>query len=58
MRMSSKRSSRADGRDVSFTTYASNMVVGDTNEVSDIFVRGPLYPKTASIVSILNLLLE
>lgn len=34
----------ADGRYVSFTSYASNIVEGDTNGVSDIFVRGPLLP--------------
>jgi Tol biopolymer transport system component len=31
----------ADGRSVSFSSHASNLVPVDTNESSDIFVRGP-----------------
>ena len=50
----------ADGRYVSFTSYAPNIVEGDTNEASDIFVRGPLLtkPPSAGIVPILQLLLD
>jgi|RhiMethySRZTD1v2_1073278.scaffolds.fasta_scaffold17610_2 Tol biopolymer transport system component len=33
----------ADGRFVAFDSFASNLVAGDTNGVSDVFVRGPLY---------------
>ena len=33
----------ADGRFVAFDSSASNLVPGDTNGVSDIFVRGPLF---------------
>jgi len=29
----------ADGRYIAFTSYASNLVSGDTNEIGDIFVR-------------------
>ena len=29
----------ADGRYVAFTTRASNLVRGDTNELADVFVR-------------------
>ena len=29
----------ADGRYVAFSSYASNLVSGDTNEVSDVFVH-------------------
>lgn len=32
-----------DGRTVAFVSNASNMVVGDANGVTDIFVRGPLH---------------
>ena len=32
----------ADGRFVAFTSYASNLVAGDTNGVFDAFRRGPL----------------
>jgi Tol biopolymer transport system component len=32
----------ADGRYVAFTSDASNLVTGDTNERSDVFLRGPL----------------
>jgi Tol biopolymer transport system component len=32
----------ADGRFVAFASFASNLVRGDTNATSDIFVRGPL----------------
>jgi Tol biopolymer transport system component len=31
----------ADGRYVAFTSWASNLVPGDTNACTDIFVRGP-----------------
>ena len=33
----------ADGRFVTFTSDASNLVGGDTNGISDIFIRGPLW---------------
>jgi Tol biopolymer transport system component len=36
---SSQPSISADGRYVAFTSYATNLVTGDTNGVSDIFVR-------------------
>ena len=29
----------ADGRDVAFMSYASNLVPGDTNHSRDVFVR-------------------
>jgi len=32
----------ADGRYVAFHSYASNLVAGDTNDKSDVFVYGPL----------------
>ncbi len=32
----------ADGRFVAFDSFASNLVPGDTNAASDVFVRGPL----------------
>jgi Tol biopolymer transport system component len=32
----------ADGRYVAFGSYASNLVAGDTNDVGDVFLRGPL----------------
>jgi Tol biopolymer transport system component len=32
----------ANGRYVAFPSYASNLVPGDTNGTSDVFVRGPL----------------
>lgn len=32
----------ADGRYAAFTSIASNLIAGDTNATSDIFVRGPL----------------
>lgn len=34
----------ADGRFVAFTSLANNLVAGDTNGASDVFVRGPLRP--------------
>ncbi|MEN4030122.1 MAG: hypothetical protein PQ975_05955, partial [Methanobacterium sp.] len=36
---SSQPSISADGRYVAFTSYATNLVTGDTNGVSDVFVR-------------------
>lgn len=33
-----------DGRFVAFPSYASNLVPGDTNDVLDVFERGPLRP--------------
>jgi hypothetical protein len=30
----------ADGRDISFTSDATNLVPGDTNNDGDVFVRG------------------
>lgn len=33
----------ADGRFVTFGSYASNLVPGDTNDTRDAFVRGPLF---------------
>jgi phage-related minor tail protein len=33
----------ADGRHVAFVSDASNLVAGDANAVSDVFVRGPLH---------------
>jgi len=32
----------AHGRYVAFASYGSNLVAGDTNGSSDVFVRGPL----------------
>jgi TolB protein len=32
----------ADARFVAFVSRASNLVVGDTNDLADVFVRGPL----------------
>jgi hypothetical protein len=32
----------ADGRFVAFTSYASNLVAGDTNDTWDVFVRGDI----------------
>jgi hypothetical protein len=32
-----------DGRFVSFESSAANLTANDTNGVSDIFIRGPLY---------------
>jgi hypothetical protein len=29
----------ADGRGVAFTSYATNLVLGDTNGIRDVFVR-------------------
>jgi hypothetical protein len=39
----SNASISADGRFVAFSSYASNLVDADTNDVWDVFVRGPLY---------------
>jgi Tol biopolymer transport system component len=33
----------ADGRFVAFHSYATNLVSGDTNDMPDIFVHGPLH---------------
>jgi Tol biopolymer transport system component len=33
----------ADGRYVAFSSYASNLVRGDTNDAYDVFLRGPLF---------------
>jgi len=35
----------ADGRFVTFDSFASNLVAADTNRAEDIFVRGPLAPQ-------------
>ena len=32
----------ADGRFVAFYSYANNLVPGDTNGTTDVFVHGPL----------------
>jgi Tol biopolymer transport system component len=32
----------ANGRFLAFTSFASNLVSGDTNDDQDVFVRGPL----------------
>ena len=39
----------ADGRWVTFTSYANNLVAGDTNEVRDIFVHDRLSHKTTRV---------
>jgi hypothetical protein len=49
--MSNKASISADGRFVVFESFADNLVPGDTNGVSDIFVRD-LVAKTTKRVSI------
>jgi hypothetical protein len=33
----------ADGRFVTFDSYASNLITGDTNDMRDVFVNGPLH---------------
>jgi WD40-like Beta Propeller Repeat len=49
--MSNKASISADGRFVVFESFADNLVPGDTNGVSDIFVRD-LVAKTTTRVSV------
>jgi len=46
----------ADGRHITFTSYATNLVQADTNNVQDIFVRDRLLKKTknADIVIAVN----
>ena len=44
----------ADGRYVSFASYASNLVPGDTNATCDIFVVDRQTPHTIERVSIAN----
>jgi Tol biopolymer transport system component len=39
----------ADGRYVGFSSDASNLVAGDTNDVSDVFLRDRTAPKTTRI---------
>lgn len=39
----------ADGRYVTFSSYSSNLVVGDTNGVSDVFVRDVTTDKTVRV---------
>lgn len=45
---SSRATISADGRYVAFASEASNLVSGDTNNATDIFVRGPLFDKPES----------
>ena len=40
---SSEPAISGDGRFVTFTSVASNLVPGDMNAVGDVFVRGPLH---------------
>lgn len=42
----------ADGRYVAFTSEANNLVLYDTNQFEDIFVRGPLFETQTLIVDI------
>ncbi len=52
---SSNPSISADGRYIAFTSSATNLVTGDTNGVSDIFVRDTLSkPNTTIRVSVSN----
>jgi Tol biopolymer transport system component len=48
----------ADGRYVSFASSASNYVDNDSNDINDIFLRGPLHLKSSVTIPVLNLLLE